>query len=97
MINNDTEFFYIIIFTIRVIVCNLILPNPFACFGLAQHWLNPLFEPIIIATAYGFTRLCGYRRGMNAAIGALLYFVFYVMVVGLLYVLVPMVAKNQGL
>ena len=88
---------YPIMFVISFSIRNFILPNPFACFGLNQYWLNPLCDLFVAPVSFGLGKLCGYRRGDNPAIGSFLYLLFYSIITLLLYVIVPIVAKNKGL
>lgn len=74
---------YTIIAIVSFAVRNLVLPNPFECFGDNAILINLIAEPIIHAVSFGLVGLV-YTKGSAPALGSFLYLLTYCAITGIL-------------
>lgn len=74
---------YAIMAVISLIVRQVYLPNPFACFGDAACLCNLIAEPIIHGVAFLLVGTI-YRKDSFPALGSFLYLVAYAAITGIL-------------
>ena len=77
---------YLGVSLISYIVRNLLLPNPFECFGANGEIYNILAEPIIHAVAFWITGMF-YEKNSFPALGSFLYLIFYCAIIFALWLL----------
>ena len=77
---------YFLITAISILVRQIVLPNPFECFGDKAFFINCIAEPFIIVVSYLLVGLV-YKKGSAPAIGSILFLVTYMVIIGILWIL----------